>query len=76
MTDTEKAVARAEKELAVLHEVQKDANRSFPVAVNMVQLWEGVPSFLPLPRKRKSNLYFLFLFFIFNTELKWPSRPR
>ena len=30
----EKALARSEKELAVFHQLQEDASRSFPVAVN------------------------------------------
>ena len=34
----EKALARSEKELAVFHELQEDASRSFPVAVNRVQM--------------------------------------
>ena len=34
----EKALARSEKELAVFHELQEDASRSFPVAVNRVHM--------------------------------------
>ena len=34
----EKALARSNRELAVFHELQEDASRSFPVAVNRVQM--------------------------------------
>ena len=35
---TEKALARSEKELAIFHQLQEDSSRSFPVAVNRVQM--------------------------------------